>query len=100
MHAVLHDWADDKAKQILENIKDAMTRGYSKLFIYEVVLPPTGASISQTIMDVNMMSLLSSSERTQAAWTKLLTEAGFRIVNFWPDPKQYEMLIEAEVAEL
>lgn len=98
MHAVLHDWPDAKAKDLLINTRDAMTKGYSKLFIYEVVVPPTGASISQSTMDVEMMSLLSASERTQAAWENLLTDAGFKVVKFWPDPQQYEMLIEAEVA--
>jgi hypothetical protein len=98
MHAVLHDWPDDKATQLLQNTRDAMVKGYSKLFIYDIVLPPTGASISQTTMDVEMMSLLSASERTKSAWEKLLAGAGFTIVNFWPDPQEYEMLIEAEIA--
>lgn len=99
MHAVLHDWPDDKAKQLLENTRKAMVKGYSKLLVYDIVLPPTGASISQTTMDVNMMSLLSASERTQEMWTNLLTSAGLNIVKFWPDPQQYEMIIEAEVAD-
>ncbi|KAJ5135064.1 uncharacterized protein N7515_004342 [Penicillium bovifimosum] len=98
MHAVLHDWPDDKAKQLLTNTKNAMVKGYSKLIIYDIVLPLTGASISQATMDVEMMSLLSASERTQGAWTDLMTNAGLRIVNFWPDPQQYEMVIEAEIA--
>lgn len=98
MHAVLHDWPDHKAKELLVNTKDAMVKDYSKLFIYDIVLRPIGASISQTTMDVEMMSLLSASERTQASWEKLLTESGLKIVNFWPDPKEYEMVIEAEVA--
>lgn len=98
MHAVLHDWPYDKSKQLLENTRDAMTKGYSKLFVYDIVLPPTGASISQSTMDVEMMALLSASERTEAVWTKLLNDSGLKIVNFWPDPQQYEMLIEAEVA--
>lgn len=98
MHAVLHDWPDDKAKQLLENTREAMTKGYSKLFVYDIVLPPTGASISQTTMDVQMMSLLSASERTQEQWNALLTSAGLKILKFWPDPQQYEMIIEAEIA--
>ncbi|KAM5515656.1 O-methyltransferase [Fusarium oxysporum f. sp. phaseoli] len=52
MHAVLHDWPDAQAIQLLQNTNDAMTKGYSKLFVYDIVLPPTGASISQTTMDV------------------------------------------------
>ncbi|KAJ9400234.1 hypothetical protein DTO282F9_2702 [Paecilomyces variotii] len=98
MHAVLHDWPDDKAKQLLSNTRDAMVKGYSKLFIYEVVLPPTGASVSQATMDVGMMSLLSASERTQSAWERLLGDAGLKIIKIWPDPQECEMLIEAEVA--
>ncbi|KAJ5681585.1 uncharacterized protein N7477_001525, partial [Penicillium maclennaniae] len=97
MHAVLHDWPDEKAKKLLENTRAAMVKGYSKLFVYDIVLSPTGASISQTTMDVNMMLVLSASERTQEMWTSLLNNAGFKIVNFWPDPQQYEMIIEAEI---
>ncbi|VUC31478.1 unnamed protein product [Clonostachys rosea] len=98
MHAVLHDWADDKATELLNNTREAMVKGYSKLFVYDIVLPPTGASISQTTMDVEMMSLLSANERTKGQWEKLLTGAGFKIVNYHPDPQEYEMLIEAEIA--
>jgi hypothetical protein len=65
VHAVLHDWPDEKAKQLLGNTRDAMVKGYSRLFVYDIVLPSTGASISQTTMDVNMMSLLWAPERTQ-----------------------------------
>ncbi|KAJ5730043.1 uncharacterized protein N7483_004551 [Penicillium malachiteum] len=98
MHAVLHDWPDHKAKQLLENTRDSMVKGYSKLFIYDIVLPSTGASISQTTMDVQMLALLSASERTEGAWKKLLADAGLRVCKFWPDPQQYEMVIEAEIA--
>ncbi|KAF5866541.1 hypothetical protein ETB97_011426 [Aspergillus alliaceus] len=98
LHAVLHDWPDDKAMQLLVNTRHAMVKGYSKLFIYDMVILPTGASISQATLDVEMMALLSSSERTQSAWEKLLADSGFRIIKFWPDPQRYEMLIEAEVA--
>ncbi|KAK3381210.1 S-adenosyl-L-methionine-dependent methyltransferase [Podospora didyma] len=98
MHAVLHDWPDNRATLLLQNTRDAMVKGYSKLFVYDIVLPPTGASISQATMDVNMMALLSAAERTKAQWESLLTGAGFKIVKFWADPQEYEMLIEAEIA--
>ncbi|KAJ5793471.1 hypothetical protein N7457_000070 [Penicillium paradoxum] len=67
MHAVLHDWPNDKAKKLLVNTKEAMVKGYSRCFIYDIVLPSTGVSISQSTMDVQMMSPLSASERTQTA---------------------------------
>ncbi|KAJ5935381.1 hypothetical protein N7466_004928 [Penicillium verhagenii] len=97
MHAVLHDWPDEKAKELLGNTRDAMVKGYSKLFIYDIVLPPTGASISQTTMDVQMMTLLAAAERTESEWKQLLTDSGLKICKFWPDPQQYEIIIEAEI---
>lgn len=75
-----------------------MVKGYSKLFVYDIVLMPTGASTSQTTMDLTMMALVSAAERTKAEWEKLLNDSGFKVVNFWPDPQEYEMVIEAEIA--
>lgn len=98
MHAVLHDWPNDKAAELLKHTRDAMVEGYSKLFVYDIVLLPKGVSRSQAVMDVAMMSLLSASERTKHQWEKLLNGAGFKVVKFWPDPREYEMLIEAEIA--
>ncbi len=75
-----------------------MERGYSKLFIYEIVLPPTGASVVQATMDVQMMTLVSGFERTETMWADLLAESGFKIVKFWPDGRGIETLIEAKLA--
>ena len=98
MHAVMHDWPDDKVKEILANLAPAMKKGYSRLLIYEMLLPPTGASLAQATMDVEMMTLLSGLERTAAGWTKLLEDSGFAIIKLWPDGRGLETLIEAELA--
>ncbi|KAI1102866.1 putative O-methyltransferase [Jackrogersella minutella] len=97
-HRVFHDWPDAKADQILQNIKPAMKRGYSKLLLYEIVLPRTGASIYQASLDVGLMANLSAYERTEAMWTKLINGAGLRIVHTWMDPGGYEGIIEVELA--
>ncbi len=49
-------------------------------------------------MDVGMMVFLSGKERTKANWTNLLMQAGLKVVKWWPDPRGYETLIEAELA--
>ncbi|KAL8416108.1 hypothetical protein RB596_006601 [Gaeumannomyces avenae] len=97
-HAVFHDWPEAEALVILGHIAAAMRKGYSKLLINEVMIPAAGATRWQAIMDVGMMSLLSAHERTEAQWRSLLTKAGFSILNFWPDLKGTETLIEAELA--
>lgn len=96
-HAVFHDWSDEMSLVILKHTAVAMKHGYSRLLIVDVVLPPTGASAFQAGMDVSMMGILSSKERTQGMWEKLLSGAGFRILEIWKDPKQYESVIEAEL---
>ncbi|KAI1763361.1 putative O-methyltransferase [Hypoxylon sp. FL1150] len=97
-HAVFHDWSDEVAIKILRNVVPAMKKGYSKLLICDIVIPPTGASITQAMMDVNMMALLSAHERTEAMWRRLINEAGFDKIKIWKDPRDFEAVIEAELA--
>ncbi len=95
---MLHDWDDEQALDILMNTVPAMRRGYSKLLICDIAVPPKGASFIQAAMDISMMCLLSSLERPIATWEILLERAGLKITKLWPDPRRYETLIEAELA--
>ncbi|KAI2609930.1 putative O-methyltransferase [Hypoxylon fragiforme] len=96
-HCVFHDWPDQVAVQILKNIKPAMKKGYSKILISDIVIPRTGATIYQTGMDMNMLGLFSACERTEAAWTKLIEDAGLKLVKIWIDSRDFEGIIEAEL---
>ncbi|KAK5626322.1 hypothetical protein RRF57_002037 [Xylaria bambusicola] len=93
-HAVLHDWSDSAATQILKNTVEVMKRGYSR----DMVLPVAGATAIQSTMDVEMMSLCSAHERTGGMWTKVVADAGLRIIKIWEDDRGNEGLIEAELA--
>ncbi|KAK6199003.1 hypothetical protein LQW54_010201 [Pestalotiopsis sp. IQ-011] len=97
-HAVPHDWSDADCLRIFQNITPAMKRGYSKILIYEVVLPPKGANGIQAAMDGIMMLLLSSMERTEQHWAELLGQAGLKIVDIFRRPGASESVIEAELA--
>ncbi|KAH8658471.1 putative O-methyltransferase [Xylariales sp. PMI_506] len=97
-HAIIHDYENEKALQILKSLAPAMKRGYSKLLICDISIPPTGATFTQTTMDMAILLMLAAYERTQSQWERLLTDAGFKIVKLWPDPRGYETLIEAELA--
>lgn len=98
LHGIFHDWPDTDAVKILRNIAPAMKRGYSKLLICDMVIPPTGATVYQTLMDLNMMAALSACERTEAMWEKLISEAGFKIIKMCRDSRGHEAVIEAELA--
>ncbi|GAP91262.1 putative winged helix-turn-helix transcription repressor DNA-binding [Rosellinia necatrix] len=97
-HAVFHDWPDNVANRILKNITEVMTRGYSRVLIVDIVVPATGVSAIQSTMDVQMMALVSAFERTEAVWTKVLNDAGLKVVRVWKDGRGNECLIEAELA--
>ncbi|KAI2466874.1 putative O-methyltransferase [Annulohypoxylon bovei var. microspora] len=97
-HMILHDWPDTLAVQILQNIKPALKKGYSKILLCEIVMPRTGASMYQASLDVSLMANLSAYERTEAQWTELVNEAGLKIVHIWMDPRGFEGVIEIELA--
>ncbi|KAK8078954.1 S-adenosyl-L-methionine-dependent methyltransferase [Apiospora phragmitis] len=97
LHAVPHDWPDADCLRIFANIKAAMKPGYSKLLVYEVVLPARGATSLMTTLDLQLMNCTSGLERTEAHWARLLGEAGFRIVEVFRHPRAVESVIEAEM---
>ncbi|KAJ0298226.1 hypothetical protein COL516b_010149 [Colletotrichum fioriniae] len=100
MHSIMHDWPDDVCKKILAPLAEAMKPGYSKLLIFEVVIPRTGAYWEATAGDILMMTQLSALERTEDHWHQLIEESGLnlRIVNFWKcGQSDVENLIECEL---
>ena len=98
MHSVLHNWPDSKAWDILTSLKPGLTRGYSKLLIFDNVIPDQGAHWLSTSLDMVMMSILSAIERTEQDWRTLLESAGFKVVKIWTYEPGTESLIEAELA--
>ncbi|KAJ5938067.1 hypothetical protein N7454_004409 [Penicillium verhagenii] len=81
---VLHDWPDVQARSILGHIRKAMHED-SILLIHERVLPdiPTRVHLSDAIMDLNMMILCSSLERTEMQFDTLLKSVGLKLVKTW-----------------
>lgn len=98
MHSVLHDWPDPVCESILGRVKEAMKPGYSRLLINENVIPGTDAWWETSALDINMMALLSASERTERDWYELIEKrAGLKIVKIWSGGRGVESLIEVEV---
>jgi hypothetical protein len=60
MHGILHDWNNDDALTILIHIKNAMTPGYSKLLVDDIMMPNCGATRLQTFVDVQTMVMASA----------------------------------------
>ncbi|OQE00169.1 hypothetical protein PENVUL_c057G08137 [Penicillium vulpinum] len=95
IHSMLHNWPDDVCESILARVKEAMKPGYSRLLINETVMPHNSAHWETTGLDMMMLTLFSSEERTSTAWYDLIeNKAGLKIVKVWSAGKGVESVIE------
>lgn len=98
LHSILHDWDDEAGIKILENLKPALTPGYSRLLLNEIVLSEEHPTIAATSMDMMMLAHFSVRERTEAEWKAMLAKAGLNLLKIYNYPGVAESLIEAELS--
>jgi hypothetical protein len=94
---ILHNWADPVCNVILANLREAMTPGYSKLIVANMVMADDNVPLRQSGLDIAMLYLHSGSQRSDAEWRELLESAGFKVINVWLPPGDSDGIIEAEV---
>lgn len=87
MRTVLHDWPDKQALEVLQRVWEAMADD-SVLLINENTVPETGVPRFNTSVDLIMMNMFSSLERTDKQWLSLLERAGFKVVKVWRSDDQ------------
>ena len=96
-HIVLHDWPDESAAAILRNVRDAMEPGYSRILIHEVLVNDRAPSLTVTTLDLTMMALFSTLERSEEQFRKLINGVeGLRITKIWKNRQAVESIIEVE----
>jgi hypothetical protein len=85
---------------MLSQVMKAMTPGYSRLLICELIIPDTGAYWEETGMDMIMMTVCASEERTTKGWLELVEKKmGLKIIKIWRAPTRgTEGVIECELA--
>jgi hypothetical protein len=87
LKSVLHDWDDERARQILERCRQAMD-GRGRLLVVERVLPErmtrSAADRLLAASDLNMLVALSGRERDEAAFRALFRAAGFALTRVAP----------------
>jgi ubiquinone/menaquinone biosynthesis C-methylase UbiE len=75
---VLHDWDDENAAKILSHARAALAPG-GRLFIIEMLISDN--SVSGSLCDLHLLMATGGRERSQEAFEKLLTAAGFRLID-------------------
>lgn len=80
---VLHDWADPYSVKIIQALVSAMKDG-SRIILMDYVMPPRGAlplTLERVItgLDLTMMGLLNSKERSREEWIELFSKVDKRL---------------------
>jgi SAM-dependent methyltransferase len=91
---IVHDWDDERALRILQNVRAAMKKDATVLLL-EAVLPEHGSPSPAAMADVNMLVLLTGRERTEKQFRTLLGNADLSLTNVIPIWER-ESLIEAK----
>ncbi len=75
---IIHDWDDERSIRILENCRRAMGRDGRVLVVDHVVAPGNRFDWGK-LMDINMMVMLGSKERTKDEFRQLFARSGLRL---------------------
>ena len=82
LRTVLHNWPDKQVHEILNNIKVSMDKD-SILLINENVLAESNVPLYPAMLDLSMMAMFSSLDRTPSQFKELLDSAGFKVLKVW-----------------
>ena len=85
LKTVIHDWDDERALQILRNVRAAIAPG-GRVLLFEMVLPEGAPAHLGLLLDLEMLVSAGGRERTRAEYTDLLARAGFRLTRVLPTP--------------
>lgn len=75
---IIHDWPDEKAAQILRNVRTA-AGPHATVLLIELVIPDHNRDFPGKWADLEMLLNLAARERTAVEYEKLLNQAGFRM---------------------
>jgi C-methyltransferase len=93
---IMHDWPDEKAVQILRNVR-AAAGAHATVLLVELVIPDHDRDFPGKWADLEMLLNLSARERTAAEYRNLLSQAGFRMTRVVQTASPLS-LVEARVA--
>lgn len=83
MRHIIHDWDDEQAATILQNVGRAIKPGGKLLVIEGVVRPGNDESITK-LLDVTMLTLPGGRERTEDEYRRLYERTGFKLTRIAP----------------
>ena len=84
MKHIIHDWDDDRASIILQNIATAMGTKKGKVILLESVIPAGAAPDLGKFIDIEMLLFPGGRERTADEFKSLFERSGFQMTRVVP----------------
>ena len=91
MKHIIHDWDDERAIQILENICAVMNPS-GRVLLVEVIIPEGNDPHFGKILDLEMLVSPGGVERTAEEYRQLLTDSGLRLTRIIPTQSAYSIV--------
>ncbi|GAB1719088.1 MAG: putative transcriptional regulator [Nitrosospira sp.] len=91
MKHIIHDWNEERASTILQCCRRQMSRE-GRLLVVEMVIPEGNAPSFGKLMDLEMLVLLHSYERTEAEYRELFNQSGFNLTRILPTKSAYSVI--------
>ena len=95
MKTVIHDWPDDRAREILLSCRRAMAPD-ARLLVIERLMPerlePSEENRALARVDLHMLVALGAQERTLNEMRALLASVGFEQVRRIPTDSEFQIL--------
>ncbi len=95
---ILHDWDDDRAREILRHCRAAMSPA-ARLLVIDAVIAPGNEPDPNKFLDINMLALTPGRERSAGELRALCAAAGLAVERLLPLPAPATLsVIEARLA--
>lgn len=92
---IIHDWSDERASVILNNIRTEIPPDGTLLLI-DGIIPEGDRDKFRKLMDLHMMAVVGGVERTEVEYRQLLAEANFELTRVIPSETGRASLLEAK----
>jgi len=83
MKHIIHDWDDERAATILENIRAVLPTD-GRVIMIEGVIPTGNEPGFGKILDLEMLVMPGGRERTEEEYRRLFAAAGFQLARIVP----------------
>ncbi|XP_051662808.1 acetylserotonin O-methyltransferase isoform X3 [Manacus candei] len=90
---ILHDWDDDKCKQLLTKVYKACKPGGGVLLVESLLNEDKSGPLETQLYSMNMLVQTEGKERTAAEYSKLLEAAGFGVIQVKRTGKLYDAVL-------